>query len=61
VAAIDDLEKYLDSMAPAVGLPVPEQYRAEVLTYLRLASAIAQPLLDAEISDTVEPAPIYRP
>jgi hypothetical protein len=58
---IADPEKYLDAMAAAIGITVPEEHRAGTLIYLRLASAIARPLVEAAIDETVEPAPIFRP
>jgi hypothetical protein len=58
---IADPEKYLDAMAAAIGITVPEEHRAGALTYLRLASAIARPLLEAEVNGAVEPAPVFRP
>ena len=56
-----DLEKFIDVMAPAVGLAIPEKYRSETLVYVRLAVAIAQPLIDFDLDETVEPAPTFRP
>ena len=56
-----DLEKFIDVMAPAVGSAIPEKYRSETLVYFRLAVAIAQPLIDFDLDETVEPAPTFRP
>ena len=57
-----DLEKFIDVMAPAVGLAIPEKYRSETLVYVRFGPvAIAQPLIDFDLDETVEPAPTFRP
>ena len=58
---ITDLEAYIDAMAPAVGIPIPDQYRESVLMYLRLGAELAQPLLELELDEAVEPAPVFRP
>jgi hypothetical protein len=56
-----DIEQYIDAVAPAVGLSVPDEYRASLVTYLTLAFAVAKPLMEFELDETVEPAPIFRP
>jgi hypothetical protein len=56
-----DPETFIDVMAPAVGLAIPEKYRSETLVYVRLAVAIAQPLIDFDLDETVEPASTFRP
>ena len=56
-----DFERFIDAMAPAVGITVPDKYRSEALVYVRLAATIAQPLIDFDLDETVEPAPTFKP
>jgi hypothetical protein len=56
-----DIERYIDAVAPAVGMAIPDEYRADAATYLKLAFAVAEPLLAFELDETIEPAPIFRP
>ncbi len=56
-----DLEAFLDHMAALVGTTIPEQYRAEVIAYLKLTRTIAQPMLEFELPEDTEPAPVFRP
>ena len=54
-------EAFLDQMSVLVGTTVPEQYRAEVIAYLKLTRTIAQPMLEFELPEDTEPAPVFRP
>ena len=56
-----DWEAFLDHMSVLVGTTVPEQYRAEVIAYLKLTRTIAQPMLEFELPEDTEPAPVFRP
>ncbi len=56
-----DWEAFLDHMAALVGTTIPEQYRAEVIAYLKLTRTIAQPMLEFELPEDAEPAPVFRP
>lgn len=49
-------EQYMDAVSSAVGLPIPEEYRAESLTYLLAAADIAGPLLAFDLEQSLEPA-----
>jgi hypothetical protein len=51
-----DLERYIDAAAQAVGLTVPEKYRADALAYLTMAAEIARPLLAFDLDQAIEPA-----
>jgi hypothetical protein len=55
-ANIFDLEQYLEAVSPAVGLRIPDEFRSEALNYLRAAARIAQPLLEFELEQSIEPA-----
>ena len=56
-----DWEVYLDQMAALVGTTVPDQYCADVIAYLKLTHTIALPMLEFELPEDVEPAPVFRP
>ena len=56
-----DWEIYLDQMAALVGTTVPDEYRAEVIAYLKLTHTIARPMLEFELPEDAEPAPVFRP
>ena len=56
-----DWETYLDQMAALVGTTIPAEYRAEVIAYLKLTHTIAQPMLEFELPEDAEPAPVFRP
>ena len=56
-----DWEPYLDQMAALVGTTVPNEYRAEVIAYLKLTHTIARPMLEFELPEDAEPAPVFRP
>jgi ketosteroid isomerase-like protein len=52
---------YIDLAAPLIGLRVPEQYREGVERNIQRAAEIARPLLDLNLDDTVEVAPVFQP
>jgi hypothetical protein len=56
-----DFDRYIDVVAPAVGLHIPDQYRAQALELLRLAAAVAQPLMEFELDQSIEPATTFSP
>ena len=56
-----DWETYLDQMAALVGTAIPDAYRAEVIAYLKLTHTIARPMLEFELPEDAEPAPVFRP
>jgi len=56
-----DWEVYLDQMAALVGTTIPDEYRAEVIAYLKLTHSIAKPMLEFELAEDAEPAPVFHP
>lgn len=56
-----DWNVYLDQMATLVGTTIPDEYRAEVIAYLKLTHTIAQPMLEFELPEGYEPVPVFRP
>jgi ketosteroid isomerase-like protein len=52
---------YIDSAAPLVGLPIPEQNRAGVQQNVERSAQIARPLLEFRVGESVEAAPVFEP
>ena len=50
----------VDALAPALGLPLPPEWRASVVAHLRATAAAACLVLDAPLDDAVEAAPVFR-
>ena len=56
-----DIGKLVDEAAKAIGLPIAEQYRANVILNYERSLMIARPLLEVELDDELTPAPVFRP
>ena len=56
-----DVGRLVDEAAKAVGLPIAEQYRANVIVNYERSLAIAGPLLEVDLDDELTPAPVFRP
>jgi hypothetical protein len=56
-----DIGRLVDEAAKAVGLPIAEQYRANVIVNYERSIAIAGPLLEVDLDDELAPAPVFRP
>ncbi len=52
---------YMDQASALIGLPIPEEYREGVRVNLERVAAIARPLLDFPIDDSVESAKVFLP
>lgn len=52
---------YVEQMAQLLGLPLPESIKPQVVENFVRLQAIAQPVLEFELPDTVEPAPTFEP
>ena len=56
-----DVGRLVDEAAKAVGLPIADQYRANVIVNYERSIAIAGPLLAVDLDDELTPAPVFRP
>lgn len=56
-----DPNAMIDALAPFLGLPVVEEYRAGIAVHLVAAHRIAQDVLAFDTGDETEPAPVFRP
>ncbi|MBD1876142.1 DUF4089 domain-containing protein [Nodosilinea sp. FACHB-131] len=56
-----DMEAYVDLMAAALGLSLPDELKAGVVANVEHIFAIAQPVLTFPLPDTVESAATFEP
>ena len=56
-----DLDAYVHDAALCVGLPLAEEHRPGVLTYLALARGMAASVMDFPLGRDDEPATVFRP
>jgi hypothetical protein len=56
-----DAARYLDAVAPAIGLPIAAAHRPGVVVNLARIEALARLVLDFPLDDTIEPAPVFTP
>ncbi|MEM9817734.1 MAG: DUF4089 domain-containing protein [Cyanobacteria bacterium P01_D01_bin.6] len=56
-----EVETYVEQMAQLLGLSLPESVQPSVAENVVRVMAIAQPVLEFELPDTIEPAPTFKP
>jgi hypothetical protein len=56
-----DIQAYVDQMALLLDLKIPPEIRPSVVENFERIVAIAQPVLDFELPDGLEPAPTFEP
>ncbi|PZV08896.1 MAG: DUF4089 domain-containing protein [Leptolyngbya sp.] len=56
-----DFEIYVEVIAPALGLTIPDEIKAGVVANVEHIFAIAQPVLTFPLPDTVESAATFEP
>jgi hypothetical protein len=56
-----DIQAYVDQMALLLDLKIPPEIRPSVIENFERIVAIAQPVLDFELPDGLEPATIFEP
>ncbi len=56
-----ELRSYVTQTAKLLGLSLPESIEPGVVENFARLIAIAQPVLEFEVPDTVEPAPTFEP
>ena len=52
---------YVDLAAAVIRLPIPPQHREGVARHVEAAATMVRPLLEFELGDSVEPAPVFEP
>ena len=56
-----DIETYVDQTLSLLGLKVPPELRPSVIENFERVVTIAQPVLDFELPDSLEPASTFEP
>lgn len=56
-----NIEEYVEQMALVLGLSIAPEYKPEVIDNFSRIAAIAQLVLEFELPQDVEAAPIYHP
>jgi hypothetical protein len=56
-----DVARLVEEAAKAIGLPIAEAYRANVILNYERSLMIARPLLEVELDDELTPGPVFRP
>ncbi len=56
-----DFEAVIDAMAPLLGIAVAPEFRPGVVQNLATIMRLAAVVLEAEIDEREEPAPVFRP
>lgn len=61
-AALDDaaLDAWIDAGTAALGIGLQPEWRLAVRTQLRISLGHAAAVLDAELPDDLDPAPVFR-
>jgi Protein of unknown function (DUF4089) len=56
----DDFDAWLDANAPLLGIAVAPEWREAVRLHLRITRDMAQRVLDFQLSDEADPAPVFH-
>jgi Protein of unknown function (DUF4089) len=56
-----DWDGYIDMVGAMIGLPIAAPHREATIAQLELNVAIATPLLEFEIPEGTNPAPVFKP
>jgi hypothetical protein len=56
----DDFDSWLDANAALVGIAVAPEWRDGVKLHLRITRDLAQLVLDFQLPDDADPAPVFR-
>jgi hypothetical protein len=57
---LPDFDRWIEAVAPLVGLEIAAEYRDGVKANLKTAAKMAALLERAPLKDETEPAPVYR-
>ncbi len=58
----DELDAWIDAMAPVVGVTVTDEQRPGVKAFVAVAKAMAEQLEKVDLADDrLEPAPVFTP
>jgi hypothetical protein len=54
-----DAEKWLDAVAPTIGIPIDPAWRASVITHLTIVQKASELFVDWPFGTADEPAPVF--
>lgn len=60
MSGTDDLDAWLDGSAPLLGIAVAAEWRDAVRLHLRITRDLAQGVMEFELPDETDPAPVFR-
>lgn len=56
-----DAERYVEAASAAIGIAIPEELHADVVTSFRQIAETAAFVMAMPIGDEIDPAVVYRP
>ena len=56
----DDIDAWLDANAALLGIVVAPEWRDAVRLHMRITRDLAQRVMDFELPDEADPAPVFR-
>ncbi len=56
----DDLDSWMDGNAALLGITVAPEWREAVRLHLRITRDLAQRVLEFQLPDDADPAPVFR-
>ena len=56
-----DADRLIDAIAPLLGLGIEDEFRPGVRFHLLNTARVARAVLDFELPDEAEPAPVFEP
>ncbi len=54
------LDAWIDAATAALGIPMKPEYRPAVRMHMRISLGHAQTVLDTDIGDHLDPAPVFQ-
>jgi hypothetical protein len=56
----DDIDAWMDANAALLGLAIASEWRDAIRLHLRITRDLAQRVMEFQLSDEADPAPIFR-
>ncbi|MBD1844874.1 DUF4089 domain-containing protein [Cyanobacteria bacterium FACHB-63] len=58
---MNNASEFVEIMAEAVGLPIPSEYRENVIANMERIHTVAQLVLEFSLPEEIEAAPVFEP
>jgi len=55
------MDEFVEVMSEVVGLPIPDEYREDVIANMERIHTVAQFVLEFPLPDEIEAAPVFEP